>query len=641
MGFFCACESQVCEVALWRLRYYFNLNVYTARPLGQAGPMNHRGPRRNASAMVLLIVAIALTTGCAHAPVAPPRVTTGDHRSTIQYLTELIRYEMDRNSVTGLSIALVDDQRVVWAEGFGYADKDKGIAATEDTLYRVGSVSKLITDTAAMQLAEQGRLGLDEPVARYVPGFTVRSRFPGTGAITARNLMTHHSGLARDLASTAGQETQPLADVVERIKDSDAAYPPDLVFSYSNVGLALLGLAVQDIAGAPFAEHMRASLLEPLGMTRSSFDPGPSPLPQMSRGYKSGTVAHETWMHDVPAGGLNSSVADLSRFLEMVFAAGRSGERQVLKPESLSQMLSPQNTASPLDLDFRIGLGWFLDWSSTRSGGLLASHGGDLGEFHSDLVVLPEHKIGVVVLANSGSAAVVSRIATEALKLALEVKTGIRAPDPVEHAKVRRATRSMPTAVQQEFVGDYTTMMGLAHVFTRGGGLHVRFRGHELDLTPRTDGTFGLDYVWLGLIHVNLGPLGDIGMSRRTVGGREVIIATVGDKQILAGERLTRLGNLEPWRRRLGAYRPVNQNLAGPFIAKIQLSEAYGELFAEISWADDWGTLGSNRVAFMPVSDDEAVQSGPLAGVGEVLRAVAVDGEDRLRFAGVLLQRVP
>ena len=592
----------------------------------------------------LWIGVIALAAGCSHAPMRPQTVAAGDYGSTIAYLSALIRYEMDKNAVTGLSIALVDDQRVLWAEGFGFADKDKAVRATAETLYRVGSISKLFTDTATMQLADQGRIALDQPVADYVPGFQVKSRFPGSAAITPRHLMTHHSGLLRDLA-WCGEQAPPLAELVPALKESDAAYPSGLVFSYSNVGLGLLGLAVENVTRTPFAEHMQAAVLRPLGMTHSSFDPGPSPSPQMSRSYGKGRVAHEPRIRDVPAGGLNSSVADMSRFLEMVFAAGRSGDHQVLKPESLAEMLTPQNASVPLDLDLRIGLGWSLDRQAIQNAGPLAGHGGAIGKFVSQLFALPEHKLGVVVLANSGPGEIVGRVATEALKLALEVKTGIRTQALAGPSKVPAADRPWTVAAQQEIVGDYTTMAGLAHVYTRGSGLHAQLNGRTLDLVPRADGKLGLDYRWLGLFHLDLGPFGKAGLSRRTLAGREVIVATLGspqgDKEILVGERLKQPRDLGAWRQRLGAYRLVNAGLGEPYVAKFQLGEAKGDLFAEVSWADSSGDLGSARLWLTPVSDDEAIVAGPLAGMGEVIHRVVVNGEERLWFRGYVLRKTP
>ena len=124
-------------------------------------------------------------------------------------------------------------------------------------------------------------------------------------------------------------------------------------------------------------------------MTHSSFDPGPSPSAQMSLSYGKGRVAHEPRIRDVPAGGLNSSVADMSRFLEMVFAAGRSGDHQVLKPESLAEMRTPQNASVPLDLDLRIGLGWFLDRQTIQNAGPLAG----MGEVVRRVVVDGEERV--------------------------------------------------------------------------------------------------------------------------------------------------------------------------------------------------------------------------------------------------------
>ena len=111
-----------------------------------------------------------------HLPVGPPR-------------------RWRKNNVTGLSIALVDDKGLIWAQGFGYADKENKIPATPQTVYRVASISKLFTATAIMQLAEQGKINIDEPLTTYLPEFSIKTRFPGEGKITPRNLMTHHSGL--------------------------------------------------------------------------------------------------------------------------------------------------------------------------------------------------------------------------------------------------------------------------------------------------------------------------------------------------------------------------------------------------------------------------------------------------------------
>ena len=230
-------------------------------------------------------------------------------------------------------------------------------------------------------------------------------------------------------------------------------------------------------------------------------------------------------------------------------------------------------------------------------------------------------------------------------ELALEVKTGIRQPAPAGPSKVLAADRPWPLAAQLEIVGDYTTMAGPAHVYTSGGGLHAQVNGRTLDLVPRTDGKVGLDYRWLGLFHLDLGPFGNAGLSRRTLAGREVIVATLGspqgNREILVGERLKQPRALGAWRQRLGAYRPVKGAFGEPHVANFQLGESQGDLFAEVSWSDNSGDLGSARLWLTPLSDDEAIVAGPLAGMGETVRRVVVDGEERLWFRGYILRRTP
>jgi CubicO group peptidase (beta-lactamase class C family) len=169
---------------------------------------------------VLIGFTAASLSGCASAPVMPQSIARNDYSSVTQYLTRLIEYEMNESKVTGLSIALVDDQHIVWAQGFGYADKTNNIAATPQTVYRAGSVSKLFNATAAMQLVEQGKLDIDQPLQTYLPEFSIKSRFAQAGPITARGILTHHSGLPGDLANGMFTENPaPFTTVVGRLKE--------------------------------------------------------------------------------------------------------------------------------------------------------------------------------------------------------------------------------------------------------------------------------------------------------------------------------------------------------------------------------------------------------------------------------------
>jgi CubicO group peptidase (beta-lactamase class C family) len=550
---------------------------------------------------LILVSFVALLAGCAHAPLRPATLTPNDYGPAVGYLSELIRAEMRQHAITGLSVAIVDDQRVVWAQGFGLSDKGHAVEATPQTVYRVGSISKLFTDTAAMQLKDQGRLELDAPIERAVPDLVVRSRFPHT--VTPRNLMSHHSGLVRDLPGTFTETSK--RSLLEQLAQSDAIAPADLVFGYSNPGIALLGHAIEEVSGRPFAEQLATSLLEPLGMHDSSFDAQVSSSALMSRGYADGKEVNAMPVNGAePAGGLSSSVTDLSRFLQMLFADGRVGDRQLVSGESIAEMFEPQNTKVPLDLDFRIGLGWFIGPSIGDA--KVVSHGGWLPPFVSAMSAVPSHKLGVVVLANSGAIESVERIAREALEVALEVKTGSRTPatTPPQEADGVQFT-------PKELVGTYATIRGLARVEERAGHFVARLKGRELHLLPGGEGTLSLEYRWLGIFPVKVQPA-DLRLSLATIAGRHVIVARVGERHVLFGERVEHMPELGRWRERLGDYELASQ-APGATPTRGTLAEVEGELVADV---------GGQRYEFLPVSDDLAVEVGALVGVGEVLRPV-------------------
>jgi CubicO group peptidase (beta-lactamase class C family) len=194
----------------------------------------------------------------------------------------------------------------------------------------------------------------------YLPQFSIKSRFPDTALITPRMLMTHHSGLPGDVLRGMWMENpEPFTNLAGKLKDDYVAYPPNFVMAYSNLGVTLLGHAVQQVAGEDYASHVERTVLRPLEMTHSVLSVRPE-APLMSKGYRNGVETTEVPLRDVPAGGLNSSVRDLSHFLRMVFADGRYGQQQILKPETLAAMLQPQNRNVALDRDLSIGLGWML-----------------------------------------------------------------------------------------------------------------------------------------------------------------------------------------------------------------------------------------------------------------------------------------
>ncbi len=587
-----------------------------------------------------ILAALAILSGCAAAPARPSRFNQGDEEAAKAYLTKLIAYEMQNSSTPGLSIALVDDQRVVWAQGFGYADLEHKVPATAQTLYRVGSISKLFTDTAAMQLVEQGKLDIDRPLQTYLPNFTIKEHAADAAAITPRLLMTHHSGLPRDWAKGfMTPEPATFTSVIDDIREEYAAYPPREVFSYSNLGITLLGSAIQQLSGTAFADHVKQSVLMPMGMSASSFETGVSSSTLMAKAYKGHEAKAEPSLRDIPAGGLNSSVADLSRFMSMMFAGGMSGEHRILKAETIAEMLRPQNSDVSLDMNFHVGLGWMLSTlgrSTIQGGGVVAHHAGATELFRSQMYILPEHKLGVVVLANSSTARqAIDHVATAALSMQLEAKTGIKQPPFVT---IPAAAQPVSDATVEAYVGDYTTIAGPARVFSEGKNLRAELAGRRFDLVQRSDGLFALDYALLGMFHLNLGGLEDAGLSVRKIGGHDALVARIGSQEMLVGDRVSPPKSLGDWQRRLGDYEIANLGDDHRFIERIRLTEERGFLIVELTMTDPPGR--KQRLLLMPQSNTVGLLLGPLGDAGEAVRVQTVEGEERLVVSGYQAKRV-
>lgn len=584
-------------------------------------------------------VVMFMLAGCASMPKRPDNLVRGDYTYTRDYITWLIKNEMLGQDVTGLSIALVDDQRVVWAAGFGYADEANRIPATPETLYRVGSLSKLFTATSVMQLVEQGRMDIDKPLQTYLPEFSIKSRFGDSAPITPRSIMTHHSGLPSELLKGMwAKQPESLEENVNLLRDEYVANPPNYIFSYSNAGVSLLGRALERVVQRDFAGYMSETLLRPLGMYHSAFSPTPNLSVLGAKAYRMGKEADELPLRDLPAGGLNSSVLDLSRFMEMVFAKGQSGAQQIIKPETLAEMLRPQNSDVPLDLNFHIGLGWMLDGSGRvdiRNAGPVAHHSGATLYHRSQLIVLPEQKLGVVVLSNSATAGpVINKVSNEMLRLALDAKSGLQQPEKIA-MPVKPGT--MSDEELQAYVGRYATMAGVLDISKQFDALRVGFMGRSLRLEPRDDGRLRVRYKLFGLVPLSLGELDQVGVSRASLAGREIIKASLPGEEMLVGERIRPVPIPTAMQKRVGEYDIINARDEAVMIDGIRLYLDRELLMMEYGMPLFSDAIMS--VALRPLNDNEAVIYGLGRGMGETVRAVTVGGEELLSYSGYLLRK--
>ncbi len=547
--------------------------------------------------------------------------------------------EMKKSDVTGLSIALVDNQRLVWAQGFGYANLRKEIAATPDTVYRIGSLTKVFTALAAMQLSEQGKLNIDAPLKSLLPEFSVRTRFETGVPISIRDLLTHHSGLPSDFQKGMwSRNPEPFTTVTRLIKDEYTAYPPGFIFSYSNIGYDLLGHVIERASGQDYVQFIRNSQLKPLGMRYSGFTP-PAAISLLSAGYSRGKEMDDPPLRDLPAGGMYSTVLDLSRFMKMLFANGTLDNQQIIKPGTLAAMFRPQNENVPLDLGLRVGLGWMLGGLGEveiLNAGTVAHKVGATMMFRSAMVVLPKYKLGVVVLSNSStSGRMVSKVAVQALTLALEKKTGIKQP---LQETLQETDLPLPPDVRHTYVGNYASMVGLAEITSKSDRFNLDALNRTFHLIPHASGKFGVKYALLGLFPFSLAELDDYEVSYSHVAGREILRATTKGSDLLIAEKIRPVPVSKAWQMRVGSYQIENLGDDFLLLSKIAIRFDKSLLIAECSLP--FFFKSTFRFPLRPVSDTEVVLAG-LGGrsMGETIRVITVNGKEKLLYSGYVLGR--
>lgn len=337
-------------------------------------------------------------------PVAETKVNVPAHEMTATdvaaFLDGFVPMQLERENIGGAVVSVVKDGNLLFARGYGYSDVEKKNPVSVDaTLFRPGSISKLFTWTAVMQLVEQGKLDLDRDVNTYLD-FKIPDTFPQP--ITLRNIMTHTTGFeeaVKELFVPEDNKPEPLKEFMPK-HIPKRIFPPGTTPAYSNYAATLAGYIVERVSGRPFNDYVTENIFKPLQMPHSTFtQPLPADLkPLMSRGYKTGSDHAKGFeiIVEAPAGGLSSTAADLSRFMISHLQNGKLGDAQILRPQTAEQMHARQAALSP-DLS-AMALGFYEE---SRNGHRIIGHGGDTIYFHSDMHLVLDAGVGFFVSYNS------------------------------------------------------------------------------------------------------------------------------------------------------------------------------------------------------------------------------------------------
>ncbi|MEW5901391.1 MAG: serine hydrolase domain-containing protein [Acidobacteriota bacterium] len=339
-------------------------------------------------------------------PVPSPGMSPIESSGLETFVDGIMAAELKAGQIGGATFVFVKDGAVLFAKGYGYADvkKRKPVVAAE-TLFRPGSVSKLFTWTAVMQLYEQGKIDFNSDVNTYLKKFQIPKTFPER--ITLAHLMGHTAGfeeVVKDLAVRTPEELASLEDYLAANMPA-RVYPPGKMAAYSNYGTALAGYVVAVVSGMPFETYVEEYIFKPLDMKMSTFrEPLPPHLKDfMSVGYtiKQGVLKAEDFelLNGLyPAGSLSTTAADMARFMIAHLQNGRLGEVEILKEETARLM-----HAQHFSHDSRLDGNAHGFWEKRLNGVRMIEHGGDTIYFHSQLTLFPDHNLGMFVSLNTAS----------------------------------------------------------------------------------------------------------------------------------------------------------------------------------------------------------------------------------------------
>lgn len=353
--------------------------------------------------LVLLLVNLTAITGLPYSTQAKSLPTNGviDWNELEALLDPVFAERMEKLHIPGAVVVIVKDGRILFTKGYGYASLERKTPVIPDrTIFRIGSITKVFTATAVVQLADRGKINLGDDVNKYLnKGFKVPNTY--RQPITFANLLTHTAGfdeISLGRRAPSADKVLPLGEflktrLVRRL-------PPGEVISYSTYGMTLAGHLVEVISGQHLREYFKRNIFKPLGMNRTSLGTVPDLSPDLATGYEYADGKYQTmpfeFFHTYPASDINSTATDMARFMIAHLQGGRYGRARVLSTRAVREMHRQHFTNHPRLLGWAYG---FFEAGDNDLRGI--GHGGSMDGYSNSMDLLPEQNIGLYVACNT------------------------------------------------------------------------------------------------------------------------------------------------------------------------------------------------------------------------------------------------
>jgi CubicO group peptidase (beta-lactamase class C family) len=410
----------------------------------------------------MLIVAITLFAAQAGAPTVPASLAAEVENTALA--------EMKTADIPGAAIGIVSGGRVLLVKGLGVASVETGVPVTADTVFRLGSTTKMFTAAAVIQMALDGKVDLRKPIGEYLNGL-----HPAIASMTVDQLLSHTAGFQNDDPPPGRADESALGKEIRSWKADRVFAAPGDVYSYSNLGYWVAGYVAETLAGKPYATVVEQQILTPLGMTRSTFYLDTASTFAMAQGHR-GSIGKAVVVRPIPdnpagwpSGALFSTANDLSRWLVALLNDGRIEGTQVLRKGLFDQLAAAHSEVPSTHSQYGYGLA-----RGDHRGVTMLQHGGTRAGYGSFIRIVPEKKIAIVVLTNRQGQSLPKTI-ERASELLLTL-------EPRKESAALVATE-MTNAEMAEYVGRYSNGGDPIAILVRDGRLFLRVDKNELELS--------------------------------------------------------------------------------------------------------------------------------------------------------------
>jgi CubicO group peptidase (beta-lactamase class C family) len=556
-------------------------------------------------------------------------------------IDELVQQLLKKHKVVGASISILDSNGIIFSKGYGFADKENKIPVQAETIFPFGSVSKVITMAGVLKLQDLGYLNIDSSYTKYVHDYSSKSHINAIKPFSIFDLIAQQAGIPRtrlkDLYTDSAKPTD-FYNLIEEEKNNYLIEAPGVVYQYSDIGISMLGLLPKYTANVDYTQFIKNQLFIQIGMNHASFHRD-SVNYFYTKGYENGKEAKIFATRYLPAFGLQASSEDMAKFAYLFLNNGKSIDgKQIISSDLVKRSINRQNQNTRIAYSNHLGFTWWLgDFYGFKS----VYHGGEQKPCLSTVRILPQLKIGIVVVMNSDmNGQFLSEVTEQILLEVLKSKQIKFNQNYYDKNKVYKYGSNLSKELKDLYIGDYASSYGIISIKPKNEN---NFRVNLLAANKKfkgsfvSDSTMQLNYMLLGLIPVKVMRLFVDSVDNRVIIGTK---AARNGRKIFGGQKINFEMKETEWNSISGTYYICNLNdKEYPLMDKISISDYKG--IKVISGTSKIPDVEKFQFCIQPINNNLALVQG-IGGqglLGETIKRWENDKEEFIEIAGYVFKK--